>query len=592
MIKKFYYIFLLILSCNINQLYSQCGVAGVSYILSSQTAVNDFFPTLFPGCTNFAGRIIIEDNNDGIDNITNLDALSSILELGGLWIEDNHYLTNVDGLSALTIIGGGECKIIENDVLTNLDGLSNLFEVDGDLLIEDNNALVDINLENLTYLRYIGHLRIINNDALIDIGNFSSLIKATWIIISENLNLQTIDAFHNVTICSAMTMDFNSNLTTINCLASCATSLFNLQISSNENLLTLSGFDSYTSVGDIQIVFNYNLETIDIMDNLVQMAGKMRLWRNYDLTMVDFPSLVTVDEEISFDRNYRLTNWSGFSSLTTVGDYLSIWRSDSLTELSGFTSLTTVGGNLSIRFNDALEKISGFNSLTNVLAVEIKDNNILGMNGVNDFCGMYNVVNDNGVSFWVVSNNGYNPTETEVLNNGACMLLPVSLTSFTCRSLVKSTLLYWQTEQEYNNQGFEIQRSSNIQYWEAIGFVNGKGESSVLQSYQYEDNNPLEGVNYYRLRQIDHDGSFEYSDIVQGELPKNSKISLYPNPTTELIHFSLPNADQVVIYNTLGHVLDRFDLAAGQHELSLQKYNEAMLLFQIGEERIRVVMSK
>lgn len=116
--------------------------------------------------------------------------------------------------------------------------------------------------------------------------------------------------------------------------------------------------------------------------------------------------------------------------------------------------------------------------------------------------------------------------------------IPVELVSFSAEVVNNSVQLNWRTASEINNKGFEIQRSqmSNVKSqngWERIGFVNGNGTSTKVQTYTFTDNNPVNGKLYYRLKQIDFDGMFEYSNIIEIDFAPILNFVLhqnYPNP--------------------------------------------------------------
>ena len=114
--------------------------------------------------------------------------------------------------------------------------------------------------------------------------------------------------------------------------------------------------------------------------------------------------------------------------------------------------------------------------------------------------------------------------------------LPVELTSFTGIYQNGKVKLLWKTETEVNNYGFEIERASSSHKtdWKNIGFVEGHGNSNSPKSYEFEDESILYGMYYYRLKQIDNDGSFEYSDIVEVDIPALQDYAIleqnYPNP--------------------------------------------------------------
>jgi hypothetical protein len=142
--------------------------------------------------------------------------------------------------------------------------------------------------------------------------------------------------------------------------------------------------------------------------------------------------------------------------------------------------------------------------------------------------------------------------------------IPVELTSFTSLVSANDVTLNWQTEMETNNSGFEIQRLKDskiekLENWENIGFVNGNGTTTEPQSYSFVDENLQAGKYQYRLKQIDFDGTFEYSNVVEVEIAEPLQFSLeqnYPNPFNPVtsIQYEISSRQFVTlkVYEVLG----------------------------------------
>lgn len=112
--------------------------------------------------------------------------------------------------------------------------------------------------------------------------------------------------------------------------------------------------------------------------------------------------------------------------------------------------------------------------------------------------------------------------------------LPVELISFSGYNENRQNFLNWSTASEINNDKFEVERSANPQNgFEKIGEVQGAGNSTETLTYQFIDENPMNATNYYRLRQVDFDGKFEYSAIIAINNEFGEQFNIYPNVTTK-----------------------------------------------------------
>lgn len=156
---------------------------------------------------------------------------------------------------------------------------------------------------------------------------------------------------------------------------------------------------------------------------------------------------------------------------------------------------------------------------------------------------------------------------------------PVELATFSANKLGDDKVtLDWTTSSEINNDFFQVERSADGKNFELLGIVAGHGNSTEEINYNYIDTKPLYGNNYYRLKQVDFDGAFEYSDIrvVRFEDNFEFKASVFPNPVSENIHISARGLSQensaiaVELVNTLGQVVKRKTFA-GQSDLYIME---------------------
>jgi len=153
--------------------------------------------------------------------------------------------------------------------------------------------------------------------------------------------------------------------------------------------------------------------------------------------------------------------------------------------------------------------------------------------------------------------------------------LPVEFISFNAEYVNEKVLLTWTTASELNNDYFEVQRSTDGVSFEKIGKVKGVGNSNTLVDYEFADRKPLSGLAYYRLRQVDFDGQFDFSNIVSVIVPvteRDFQAYFIPNPTTgdninlQVVTQNLESKIHIILADLQGNVL--VDLAKDPHEVS------------------------
>ena len=123
--------------------------------------------------------------------------------------------------------------------------------------------------------------------------------------------------------------------------------------------------------------------------------------------------------------------------------------------------------------------------------------------------------------------------------------LPVRLLSFKSEPLQTAVELSWQTSEEVGNSHFDIERSRDAIGFEAIGRVAGQGNSSERVPYTFFDASARVGLNYYRIKQVDFDGTFAYSRIIAAQFDGQGGFRAYPNPANHILNLEFPRTAEV-----------------------------------------------
>ena len=166
-----------------------------------------------------------------------------------------------------------------------------------------------------------------------------------------------------------------------------------------------------------------------------------------------------------------------------------------------------------------------------------------------------------GSSFEVcltITHGCWSETKCKTLNPSS---LPIELLSFEATPHTNHVDLSWKTSTERHNKGFQIQKSGDKNTWETIGFIKGQGTSATAHNYTYQDKQPYIDWNYYRLKQLNQDGTFTYSEVVAAQfIDKHQAIHIFPNPVqhqlnVEFLEELFREVVHIEIFNSVGQLV-------------------------------------
>ena len=201
-------------------------------------------------------------------------------------------------------------------------------------------------------------------------------------------------------------------------------------------------------------------------------------------------------------------------------------------------------------------------------------------------------------------------SDGNLLDNAAGLilneLLPVEFSYFNARNQDCQTVnVAWQTQSEINNDGFFIERSiGSTDHFESLGFVEGRGNSNTEQNYTFEDDiNGFKssGNIYYRIKQVDIDGRYDYTDIVTVDLDCDDtaiRISVYPNPTINDLYVNVDGdlavASSIVILNSLNQVIATLpvDQTDSRTKIDMTKYVSGMYFIKVLDNTSEILFTK
>ena len=175
----------------------------------------------------------------------------------------------------------------------------------------------------------------------------------------------------------------------------------------------------------------------------------------------------------------------------------------------------------------------------------------------------------NGIDLEIAGPGISNMTINCIVNYSGAAALPVELIDFTSEIIDGNVAIKWETASELNNDYFELQRSTDGLNWKVLDVIPGMGTTHLPTRYKFLDENPISGSSFYRLKQVDEDGSFELSEVISLDFKFEKNIELFPNPTNDILNVrGLQTQYNARLFDTYGREFNTHFINSNQMDVS------------------------
>lgn len=330
--------------------------------------------------------------------------------------------------------------------------------------------------------------------------------------------------------------------------------------------------------GDVTISGG-SITSLSGLSQLTSIQGSLTIQSNTSLSSLNgLNNLTCVNGSLIIDSNSSLTSISALGDLRSLHGNLEISNNASLPNLTGLHHIAGINGSLTILNNEALTSLTGLENIKNTTFTNL----VIQNNASLSFCELENIckyLQNSGPTTISGNASGCN-TEAEVIS--ACLsLLPVELTHFSGKESEGEVVLSWQTASEVNNDYFQVEHSTDGRVFKPLGIINGHGTTSEKNDYSFVHQQPGAGINYYRLKQVDFDGGYAYSDVIALAVAADG-IVIRPNPTSSQVEIIGENltGSFVKVMDSMGRMIYSLELT-DSNTINLSDHPRGIYIFII-----------
>lgn len=516
-------------------------INGDVSLTNTTTALNGFSLIRLNNGKSFTSGTSSVNNNLSMQNVT-----FNVMN-GNVTVYGNLTLNN----TALTVAAG---DLTVTGTLSITNGSSVTFNSSGTVTAgavtsSGSGGTLTMNSGTLSVTNAIT----INSATTVTIG--STVTATAGSLSSSNNSNAILNNNGTLTVGSVAAGGVINNNGTLNVNGNLTSSGSGSSVTTNFGTLNVSGDMSYLSSGKFygrpggKTVVNGNVR---VGDNLNLVIGTNAAPPPYADLVVGQDLIATGSGDVLFDRNARVaifgnvTDSGGGGTLFTVNNGGQVYVDGNITY--------TGGGN-----------VIGNSNATNPYGLYVNGSvsNSGGGSATTSNMGNLSVLmNTNTPFFNWISGQMNSP-------------LPITLVSFIAEAIGDIIALDWSTASEENFEKFVVERSATGISFEDIGEVIGAGNSKEIRYYTFEDQEPLYGINYYRLKSVDLDGKFEYSGVVyvRQDAERQKNLVVYPNPSTGQqvnfkTNFSTHEEDVISIMDLRGTEILRAAIAENHGQLN------------------------
>jgi len=257
---------------------------------------------------------------------------------------------------------------------------------------------------------------------------------------------------------------------------------------------------------------------------------------------------------------------------------------------------TATGDKLDFQYQVGASTVNATGTWIDFNPLDFTSNDVVGTTAISGTISGLNLAVGQNIVFRWVSTNPNNADDGLGIDNFSFsnIILPVKFSGFNLYNGNKNNIISFTTASETNNDYFTIERSVDGITYEAIGEIKGAGNSSKELSYEFTDEKPLTGLNYYRIKQTDYDGKYSYSEVRSVRFTDGASVTVSPRTTEGRVDITTDMEDyNVEVYTAAGAQVKAFTGMNADQSISIEDLKAGIYFLRVSSttasETVRVI---